>query len=59
MPVSEELILDWVEMAALLGLTPRLDANGMIVPIGKPERGRKKKVYVVWVGRAIGIFMNW
>ncbi|OJT12472.1 hypothetical protein TRAPUB_10980 [Trametes pubescens] len=45
------------EYAAALGPTPYFDEFGNVVPIGKPEG--KVRYYVVWVGRAIGIYMNW
>ncbi|KAH9855409.1 hypothetical protein C2E23DRAFT_882795 [Lenzites betulinus] len=48
---------EWDAIAACIGPTPRLDEHGHIVPIGKTER--KVRYYVVWSGRAVGIFMNW
>lgn len=33
------------------------DESGRIIPIGEPKQG--KHVYVVWYGRALGIFNNW
>lgn len=58
MTVSSELIQGYDELAASLGETPVLDENGEIVPIGHPE-GTRVAVYVVWVGRAVGLFHNW
>ncbi|KAI0735944.1 hypothetical protein C8Q76DRAFT_792431 [Earliella scabrosa] len=58
MSVSAELIADWDTLAASLGITPKYDQNGQVVPIGQRE-GLRMAVYVVWVGRAIGLFNNW
>lgn len=59
MKVSAELIQDYDRLAASLGVTPNFDpVSGEIVPIGQPEGG-KKTVYVVWAGRALGLFHNW
>ena len=57
MSPSPELLRDCDMVAKALGITPRLDAEGMPIPIGeKEDRGH---VYVVWVGRGIGLFYNW
>ncbi|KAH9846590.1 hypothetical protein C2E23DRAFT_863884 [Lenzites betulinus] len=55
--VDPELIKDWDTLAASIGKTPKLDQEGEIVSIG--ATGPKGKTYVVWVGRAVGLFKNW
>lgn len=55
-PVAAEIIRDWDATAVSLGEMPKYDAQGLIIPVGKKE-GRK--IYVVWVGRAVGLFYNW
>lgn len=61
--VSEQLCRDWDTNAVSLGLTPKVDSNGKLVPIGVPENpslpDHKKRIYVVWVGRALGLYHNW
>ncbi|KAH9900718.1 hypothetical protein C8Q73DRAFT_637151 [Cubamyces lactineus] len=57
MSPSPELLRDCDMVAGALGVTLRLDAEGIPIPIGeKEDRGH---VYVVWVGRGIGLFYNW
>ncbi|KAI0716931.1 hypothetical protein C8Q76DRAFT_795174 [Earliella scabrosa] len=59
MVASEERIRDWDEIAESLGLTPVHDPDtGEIVSLGRPE-GAAADFYVVWEGRAVGIFCNW
>nr|VWO93930.1 NADPH oxidase isoform 2 [Ganoderma boninense] len=54
MPVTQ-LLLDTLDATARsLGPTPRYDADGLVIPFG--NAGREGKVYVVWHGRAIGLF---
>ncbi|KAH9885132.1 hypothetical protein C8Q73DRAFT_660296, partial [Cubamyces lactineus] len=48
---------DCDNVAVSLGITPRLDKLGRPIPVGKKEG--KGHVYVVWTGRAIGLFYNW
>ncbi|KAI0323654.1 hypothetical protein GY45DRAFT_1217293, partial [Cubamyces sp. BRFM 1775] len=55
--VSPELQYDCDNVAVSLGITPRLDKLGRSIPVGKKEG--KGHVYVVWTGRAIGLFHNW
>lgn len=57
MSIPVEQIRHWDRVALELGPTPIYDDNGQIVPIGEPVKG--KQIYVVWRGRAIGIFNNW
>ncbi|KAI9056788.1 hypothetical protein FKP32DRAFT_1615646 [Trametes sanguinea] len=54
---SAELVATWENIANSLAPTPRYDQYGQVVPLGKPEP--VVRYYVVWVGRAVGIFMNW
>ncbi|KAI9062817.1 hypothetical protein FKP32DRAFT_1676737 [Trametes sanguinea] len=54
---SAELIQTWENIALSLAPTPRYDKHGQVIPLGKPEP--VVRYYVVWVGRAVGIFMNW
>uniref|UniRef100_A0AAD7X445 Uncharacterized protein n=1 Tax=Trametes cubensis TaxID=1111947 RepID=A0AAD7X445_9APHY len=54
--VSPELLRDFDDVAASVGITPRLDKLGQPIPIGQKER--KGEVYVVWTGRAVGLFYN-
>lgn len=54
--ISQELLLDYNNVAASIGITPRLGEDGMPIPFGEKD-GRH--VYVVWVGRTVGIFNNW
>ncbi len=56
--VSMKRIAEWDTFAASLGKTPRYDKQGQVIPIGKTEENRPR-YYVVWHGRAIGIFCNW
>ncbi|KAL7285416.1 hypothetical protein ACG7TL_000512 [Trametes sanguinea] len=58
MSLNRETIADWEEVAASLGDTPKFDEEGQVIPIGKPEEF-KPRYYVVWRGRAVGIFLNW
>ena len=55
--VSPELLRDFDDVATSMGITPRLDKLGQPIPIGQKER--KGEVYVVWTGRAVGLFYNW
>ncbi|KAJ2984419.1 hypothetical protein NUW54_g10521 [Trametes sanguinea] len=55
--VSTSLLRDFDQTARSLGITPRLNEDGELVPIGVPED--KDFIYVVWVGRGIGLFYNW
>ena len=54
----EELLQGFDNVAASLGPTPVYNEQQEIVPIGQPEGGRVL-IYVVWVGRAVGLFHNW
>ncbi|EIW58986.1 uncharacterized protein TRAVEDRAFT_48118 [Trametes versicolor FP-101664 SS1] len=56
--VSMKHCAEWDTFAASLGKTPRYDKQGQVIPIGKTEENRPR-YYVVWHGRAIGIFCNW
>ncbi|KAL7283552.1 hypothetical protein ACG7TL_002986 [Trametes sanguinea] len=47
----------WDSIAANLGPTPIYDEAGEIVPIG--EHSEQGGVYVVWYGRAVGVFYSW
>ncbi|KAL7279946.1 hypothetical protein ACG7TL_006357 [Trametes sanguinea] len=58
MPIDPATVSDWDELAASLGNTPQYDSDGQVVAIGKPEQF-KQRYYVVWHGRAVGIFLNW
>ncbi|KAI0710972.1 hypothetical protein C8Q76DRAFT_694929 [Earliella scabrosa] len=59
MVASQERIRDWDEIAESLGLTPVHNRDtGEIVALGRPE-GTAAIFYVVWEGRAVGIFCNW
>ncbi|KAI9068675.1 hypothetical protein FKP32DRAFT_1608771 [Trametes sanguinea] len=55
--VSTSLLRDFDQTAKSLGITPRMNEDGELVPIGVPED--KDFIYVVWVGRGIGLFYNW
>ena len=44
-------------LAGAIGITPKFNSDNEIVPIG--ARNPQGKVYVVWVGRGIGLFSNW
>lgn len=55
--VDPALIKDWNTLAAALNPTPYINAAGEIEPLG--AEGPKGKTYVVWVGRAVGLFNNW
>ena len=55
--VSIDLLRDCDEVARSLGMTPRLDDQGLPIPIGPRES--KGRIYVVGVGRGIGLFCNW
>ncbi|KAI9068211.1 hypothetical protein FKP32DRAFT_1562202 [Trametes sanguinea] len=55
---SAATLADWDALAKSLGDTPHLDENGLVVPLGKVEEARPR-YYVVWHGRAVGIFLNW
>ncbi|KAH9845985.1 hypothetical protein C2E23DRAFT_745134 [Lenzites betulinus] len=55
--VSQDLLRDLDAVARSLGRTPKLDKNGAVVPIGRMEGG--EVIYVVWIGRGVGLFYNW
>ncbi len=55
--LSRGLLKECDALARSLGVTPVFDKLGIIIAIGMPEE--KGRVYVVWVGRAIGLFYNW
>ncbi|KAI9061402.1 hypothetical protein FKP32DRAFT_1576053 [Trametes sanguinea] len=55
---SAATLADWDALAKSLGDTPHLDEHGLVVPLGKVEESRPR-YYVVWHGRAVGIFLNW
>ncbi len=57
MSISLDQIREWDRIAQALGPTPVYDDVGHIVPLGEPKQG--KHIYVVWHGRAIGVFYNW
>ena len=44
-------------LAGAIGITPKFNSDNEIVPIG--ARNPRGKVYVVWVGRGVGLFSNW
>ena len=54
---SARLLRECDELARSLGPTPKFNAQGLPEPIGMPEL--KYAIYVVWIGRAIGLFHNW
>ncbi|OSC99712.1 hypothetical protein PYCCODRAFT_1470022 [Trametes coccinea BRFM310] len=55
--VDARTIKEYDELAAAIGDTPKYNNNGEVIAVGAAhERG---KVYVVWVGRVIGLFNNW
>lgn len=45
------------DLARGLSVTPKFDDDGQIIPIGAPES--KGRVYVIFMGRAVGLFYNW
>ncbi|EIW53634.1 uncharacterized protein TRAVEDRAFT_52754 [Trametes versicolor FP-101664 SS1] len=55
--VSHSLLRDFDGVARAIGESPKLDRAGNPIPIGLPED--KDAIYVVWVGRCIGLFYNW
>ncbi|CDO73957.1 hypothetical protein BN946_scf185043.g5 [Trametes cinnabarina] len=55
--VSTSLLRDFDQTARSLGITPKTNEDGELIPVGLPEE--KEHVYVVWVGRGIGLFYNW
>lgn len=55
--MSRRLLKECDGLALSLGITPVFNQHGLIIAIGKPEG--KGRVYVVWIGRAIGLFYNW
>lgn len=61
--ISQQLHRDFDANAATLGLTPKLDREGRVIAIGVPEEpdlpDNKRRYYIVWIGRAIGIYHNW
>ncbi|KAI9069793.1 hypothetical protein FKP32DRAFT_1671081 [Trametes sanguinea] len=54
---SQDLLRDFDAVATSLGVTPVLDQSGNPIPIG-PQEGTDA-IYVVWIGRGIGLFRNW
>ncbi|KAI9069584.1 hypothetical protein FKP32DRAFT_1671250 [Trametes sanguinea] len=56
MPTASQ-IATWEALAEVMQPSPRFDEDGQLVPLGKPEAD--VSYYVVWSGRAVGIFMNW
>ena len=55
--IDSAVIEEFDGLASMLGLTPKFNSQNEIIPIGaKDPRG---KVYVVWIGRGIGLFYNW
>ncbi|KAI1783078.1 hypothetical protein LXA43DRAFT_1067986 [Ganoderma leucocontextum] len=61
--VTENYCRDFDATAAALGRTLRLDEQGRVIPIGVADDPsilpEKAGFYVVWVGRAVGLFANW
>ncbi len=55
--MSRRLLKECDSLAHSLGVTPVFDRHGIIIAIGTMEG--KGRVYVVWIGRAIGLFYNW
>ncbi|KAI0653951.1 hypothetical protein C8Q70DRAFT_898990, partial [Cubamyces menziesii] len=51
------LLRDYDAVARSLGMTPKLDRQGQPIPLGQKES--KGWIYVVWIGRGIGLFNNW
>ena len=55
--IDQAVIDDFDSLAVALGSTPKFNNQNEIIPIG--ARDPRGKVYVVWVGRGIGLFYNW
>ncbi|KAH9899135.1 hypothetical protein C8Q73DRAFT_787057 [Cubamyces lactineus] len=55
--IDQAVLDDFDSLAVALGSTPKFNNQNEIIPIG--ARDPRGKVYVVWIGRGIGLFYNW
>lgn len=53
-----EYIKECEALARCIGDTPKYNDDGEVIPFGQIVES-KPRFYVVWRGRAVGIFGNW